>query len=161
MLGISLGKAFGYRYLCIPRVDLSLVSWKLSLLTTIRVQSSDTVSFKMLSQTRFACLARTTPHCRSRPAASRLFVTSSAASIREERRIFDSPNNAMASTRALHSSSKVSSALKPVVYDQFLLFGASIFEQSSSQQRGFALAPALQEGEYLLSATSSPNALWH
>jgi hypothetical protein len=31
-------------------------------------------------------------------------------------------------------------------YDQFLLFGDSITEQSDCQDRGFALAPALQDG---------------
>lgn len=31
-------------------------------------------------------------------------------------------------------------------YDQFLLFGDSITEQSGCQDRGFAFAPALQDG---------------
>jgi hypothetical protein len=38
-------------------------------------------------------------------------------------------------------------------YDQFILFGDSITEQSGSQQRGFAFAPALQDGMgFLLSS---------
>lgn len=32
-------------------------------------------------------------------------------------------------------------------YDQFILFGDSITEQSCSQDWGFALTPALQDGE--------------
>jgi len=48
----------------------------------------------------------------------------------------------MADARSLHASTKT---LFPLVYDQFILFGASIFEQSSTQERGFALAPALQQ----------------
>ncbi|KAH8589539.1 SGNH hydrolase-type esterase domain-containing protein [Bisporella sp. PMI_857] len=48
----------------------------------------------------------------------------------------------MADARFLHSSTNTFS---PLVYDQFILFGASIFEQSSTQECGFALAPALQQ----------------
>jgi len=33
-------------------------------------------------------------------------------------------------------------------YDQFLLFGDSITEQSGTQERGFAFAPALQDGTH-------------
>ncbi|KAF2240448.1 SGNH hydrolase [Trematosphaeria pertusa] len=36
-------------------------------------------------------------------------------------------------------------ASAPSGYDQFILFGASIMEQASTQERGFALAPALQQ----------------
>ncbi|KAL9089476.1 MAG: hypothetical protein Q9159_002516 [Coniocarpon cinnabarinum] len=35
-----------------------------------------------------------------------------------------------------------------MLYDQFILFGDSLFQHSSSQERGFALAPALQ-AEYI------------
>ncbi|ATY64775.1 GDSL Lipase Acylhydrolase family [Cordyceps militaris] len=34
---------------------------------------------------------------------------------------------------------------QPSLYDQFILYGASIMEQASTQERGFALAPALQQ----------------
>ncbi len=34
-------------------------------------------------------------------------------------------------------------------YDQFLLFGDSITQQAGSQARGFAFAPALQDGNIL------------
>ena len=33
-----------------------------------------------------------------------------------------------------------------LVYDQFILFGDSLFQHSSSQERGYTLAPALQAG---------------
>lgn len=32
------------------------------------------------------------------------------------------------------------------VYDQFILFGDSLIQHSSSQDRGFSLTPALQSG---------------
>lgn len=32
-------------------------------------------------------------------------------------------------------------------YDQFILFGDSLFQHSSSQERGYSLAPALQAGK--------------
>ncbi len=34
-------------------------------------------------------------------------------------------------------------------YDQFILFGDSLLQHSSSQGRGFALAPELQAGEHV------------
>ncbi|KAL9015278.1 MAG: hypothetical protein Q9173_000076 [Seirophora scorigena] len=36
------------------------------------------------------------------------------------------------------------------MYDQFLLFGDSLFQQSCNQDRGFAFAPALQDGQMIL-----------
>ena len=36
-------------------------------------------------------------------------------------------------------------------YDQFLLFGDSLTQQSCSQAEGFAFAPALQDGMTILS----------
>ncbi|KAI4118403.1 MAG: hypothetical protein LQ345_001516 [Seirophora villosa] len=35
-------------------------------------------------------------------------------------------------------------------YDQFLLFGDSLFQQSCNQDRGFAFAPALQDGRRMI-----------
>ena len=35
-------------------------------------------------------------------------------------------------------------------YDQFILFGDSLFQHSSSQDRGYTLAPALQAGAFQL-----------
>lgn len=40
----------------------------------------------------------------------------------------------------------MSSVSRKGPYDQFLLFGDSITEQSASQDRGFAFMPALQNG---------------
>jgi hypothetical protein len=44
------------------------------------------------------------------------------------------------------SCTAITSECKP--YDQFLLFGDSITEQSGTQERGFAFAPALQDGTH-------------
>ena len=35
-------------------------------------------------------------------------------------------------------------------YDQFILFGDSLTQQSCSQERGFAFMPALQDGKLLV-----------
>lgn len=40
-----------------------------------------------------------------------------------------------------------SSVIEKMVYDQLILFGDSLFQHSSSQDRGFSLAPALQAGK--------------
>ncbi|KAG8420114.1 isoamyl acetate-hydrolyzing esterase [Metarhizium acridum] len=44
--------------------------------------------------------------------------------------------------RSFHATTRW---LSPSLYDQFILYGASIMEQASTQERGFALAPALQQ----------------
>ncbi|KAG8405168.1 isoamyl acetate-hydrolyzing esterase, variant 2 [Metarhizium acridum] len=44
--------------------------------------------------------------------------------------------------RSFHATTRW---LSPSLYDQFILYGASIMEQASTQKRGFALAPALQQ----------------
>lgn len=52
---------------------------------------------------------------------------------------------------------------QPTLPDQFLLYGASIMEQSSTQERGFALAPALQQGRCILTLDllDSSQAVYH
>ena len=40
-------------------------------------------------------------------------------------------------------------------YDQFMLFGDSLFQQSCSQEAGFAFCPALQNGMTRLLSPSS------
>ena len=40
-------------------------------------------------------------------------------------------------------------------YDQFMLFGDSLFQQSCSQEAGFAFCPALQDGMTRLLSSSS------
>ncbi|KAJ3499116.1 hypothetical protein NLG97_g594 [Lecanicillium saksenae] len=52
------------------------------------------------------------------------------------------------SLSAPHWSHTTTSRLSPPLYDQFILYGASIIEQASTQERGFALAPALQQDRY-------------
>lgn len=40
-----------------------------------------------------------------------------------------------------------SDSMGRALYDQFILFGDSLFQHSSNQQQGWSLAPALQNGE--------------
>lgn len=44
---------------------------------------------------------------------------------------------------------------KMAVYDQFILFGDSLIQHSSSQERGFSLTPALQSGTCLRHGTTA------
>ena len=44
-------------------------------------------------------------------------------------------------------ASSGSTSVTAIMYDQFVLFGDSLLQHSSSQERGFALAPALQAGK--------------
>ena len=39
-----------------------------------------------------------------------------------------------------------------MAYDQFVLFGDSLFQHSNSQERGYALTPALQSGKKVQTA---------
>jgi hypothetical protein len=50
--------------------------------------------------------------------------------------------------RAIHGNMSVKMSINRP-YDQFLLFGDSITQQSGCQDLGFAFAPALQDGKHL------------
>lgn len=58
-------------------------------------------------------------------------------------RIVDSP------TSVFQVKGNLANSTSMALYEQFVLFGDSLFQHSSSQDRGFSLAAALQAGRHI------------